>query len=121
MKLRIRGNTIRLRLLRSEVTELAEHGIVSENTSFGGGSVLTYRIVSDGEAEAVASSFDEGIVTVSVPIADLLEWAEEDTRVGIEAESGSLRILIEKDFACPSREDDPDNLDSFPNPELVCT
>ena len=42
-------------------------------------------------------------------------------RVGIEAtqdvgENTELYILMEKDFECLTRPDDPDNADSFPNP-----
>ena len=121
MKLRIRGNSIRLRLLKSEVAQLAEIGAVSEATDFGGGSALIYRIVADPDAGAAAASFEEGIVTVSLPKDEANEWAADDEKIGIEAESGGLSILIEKDFACLTRTDDPDNLDAFPNPELVCT
>jgi len=121
MKLRIRGNSIRLRLLKSEVAQLAEIGAVSEATDFGDGAALIYRIVSDPDSDAVTASFADGIVTVSLPKADALDWANDDDKVGIEAESGGLSILVEKDFACLTRTEDPDNLDAFPNPELVCT
>ena len=121
MKLRIRGNSIRLRLLRREVEELARRGSYSEVTEFGGGSSLTYSIDSSSEAKAVSASFKNEIVSVVVPKEMASEWANTDTQVGINAESDGLKILIEKDFACPTRKDDPDNLDSFPNPEIVCT
>lgn len=121
MKLRIRGNSIRLRLLKSEVARLAESGEVSESTDFGGGAKLTYRLIVDSQAGDVAASFASGVISVNLPAAVAEEWAANDEQVGIEAEIDGLSILIEKDFACLTREDDPDNLDAFPNPELVCT
>ena len=56
-----------------------------------------------------------------VPAETARDWVSHDEQIGIEAESDGLSILIEKDFACVTRKDDPDNLDAFPNPELVCT
>lgn len=121
MKIRIRGNSIRLRLLKGEVARLAETGEVSESTDFGGGIKFTYRLTADAEAEFVTASFSKGVISVLVPSETAREWVESDEQVGIEAESNGVSVLIEKDFACLTREDDPDNLDAFPNPELVCT
>lgn len=118
MKLRIRGNSIRLRLLKSEVAELSGKGSVSETTDFGG-SQLTYTLQSG--SDRIGASFHGGSITVTVPESEIREWAETDEKIGIEAESNGLTILIEKDFACPTRKDDPDNLDAFANPEAVCT
>jgi hypothetical protein len=60
-----------------------------------------------------------GSVVVRVPIADALKWALSN-QVGIEAEQAvdnkpSLRILIEKDFACIDGTEQQ-NADTFPNP-----
>ncbi len=120
MKLRIRGNSIRLRLLQSEVAQLADTGSVSESVEFGPKNRLTYQIMSDQAAGSVNAAFDQQTLTVTVPETEVLEWAKTDG-VGIDAESNGLSILIEKDFACLTRTDEPDNLDAFPNPELACT
>ncbi|REJ77560.1 MAG: hypothetical protein DWQ47_14395 [Acidobacteria bacterium] len=117
MKLRIRGNSIRFRLLKSEVAELAEKGSVSESTDFGD-SRLTYSIV---QGSGTSAGFANGAVTVTVSEEEIRAWADDDSKIGIEADSEGLKILIEKDFACPTRKDDPDNLDAFANPEAVCT
>jgi len=121
MKLRIRGNSIRLRLLKSEVGQLAETGEVSESTDFPGGAKLSYRLVSDADLKEVSAGFENGVVSVFLPSSEADNWAGNDDRVGIEADVNGLSILVEKDFACLTREDDPDNLDAFPNPDLVCT
>lgn len=121
MKLRIRGNSIRLRLLKSEVANLRGTGVVADSTEFPGGSKLTYRIAWEPEAASVSASFVNDVLSVHVPKAELLAWAEDEEKVGIEAEADGLSILIEKDFVCLTRTDDPDNLDAYPNPEIVCT
>ncbi|HUF03519.1 MAG TPA: hypothetical protein VMM38_05020 [Aridibacter sp.] len=118
MKLRIRGNSVRLRLLRSEVGRLASVGEVSESVDFGG-SQFTFKI--EAGTVQIGASFAGGTITVTVPESEIREWAESEDKIGIEADSDGLEILIEKDFACPTRKDDPDNLDAFANPEAVCT
>jgi hypothetical protein len=46
MKLRLQGNSVRLRLTRSEVERLREIGRVEESVDFGAGEVLAYRLQS---------------------------------------------------------------------------
>ena len=46
MKLRLNGNSLRLRLTRPEVTRLREAGTVEQSVDFGLGTVLIYRIQS---------------------------------------------------------------------------
>ena len=54
MKLRIKGDSLRLRLTQGEVRELAQRGVVSDQVRFGPGAHLTYRIASDATAPAMA-------------------------------------------------------------------
>jgi hypothetical protein len=119
MKLRIRGNSIRLRLLKSEVAQLAETGSVSESVVFGPDNELTYSVHAG--SDAVSATFENGVVGICIPETEVRRWAESEEEVGIEAESKGLHILVEKDFVCITRTDDPDNLDAYPNPELACT
>ncbi|MEZ5307924.1 MAG: hypothetical protein R2684_12335 [Pyrinomonadaceae bacterium] len=119
MKLRIRGNTIRLRLLKSEVGQLQADGAVREETGFGSGSRFAYSIRS-ADVPDVTASFENGEIIIGVPFELVAAWAESE-EVGIagsqETPGGNLEILIEKDFVCLTRKDDPDNLDAWPNPE----
>ncbi len=103
MKLRLRKNSIRLRLTQGEVAEFAETGIVEDSVQFGPGSRLSYRLMSATGAAEVSASFEGDIITVTIPLAVGTAWAATD-QVGIEAEQktgsdGDLTILIEKDFA----------------------
>jgi hypothetical protein len=121
MKLRTTGRSIRLRLNQDDVRRFVETGIVEETITFGhsAGSAFGYRLVRSDQP-TLTSNFDNGVITVAVPIDEALEWAETD-RVGIEAvcdndTSAGLAILIEKDFACLTPRAGDDDKGTFPNP-----
>lgn len=123
MKLRLRGNSLRLRLTQGEVNDLVALGSVEEKTAFGPHAQLSYAIAL-GEGPSVSASFDAGAIRVTVPSADARAWATSD-RVGIEAEQTTpgdepLRLLIEKDFACLKPRTGEDDRDAFPNPNPTC-
>ena len=42
MKLRLHGSSIRLRLNRNEVADLAAKGRIADQVDFGAGAILTY-------------------------------------------------------------------------------
>ncbi|HNY40926.1 MAG TPA: hypothetical protein PKJ41_11040, partial [Bryobacteraceae bacterium] len=46
MKLRVKGNSLRLRLTRPEVVRLREDGLVEESADFGAGATFVYRVMS---------------------------------------------------------------------------
>ena len=117
MKLRIRGNSVRLRLKQGEVETLASGNSIVEHTQFPG-SVLTYRLdVSD--EDDITASFDAGSLSVRLPRSAVSTWAATD-QVSLAGESGELALLVEKDFQCLSpgehRSHDDDD-DTFPHPE----
>ena len=126
MKLRIRENSIRLRLKRAEVEQLAAGRSIVEQTCFPN-AVLTYRLDVAEEGEASAE-FDGGNLAICLPKADVTHWAKTD-QVSIIAEqplaeSATLSLLIEKDFTClaPGHhrpcEDDADTF-RHPDADLV--
>jgi hypothetical protein len=122
MKLRVKGNTLRLRLLRSEVERLAHAGVVSDEIRFGVDTdqALKYSVAVTDGVDVVTAQFNDNQILIMIPESDALDWTTTD-RVGIEArqEVGNnteLSILIEKDFECTARPDDPDKADAFPNP-----
>lgn len=109
MKLRIRGNSIRLRLVRSEVARLAAEGRVEERVVFGAGDGdgLTYALVASPEATVVAARLSAGAITVMLPARIAESWAGTDEvtiaaeQPGVGPDGGDvLRILVEKDFTC---------------------
>ncbi len=138
MKLRIRGNSLRLRLLRGEVEQFGETGRVTETIRFGASPAaqLSYILEADGEAQHITTHFADNQITVTVPDKVAKNWVESE-QVSLTSEqpieSGKqngagkngasenvLKILIEKDFLCLDRKNDPDNSDAFPHPTGKC-
>jgi hypothetical protein len=121
MKLRIRADSIRLRLKRGEVDMLAAGTGIIEQTHFPH-SILTFRL-DLAENNEISANFDNGSINVSVPRNKVLDWAGTD-KVSLFAEqqlseAGSLSLLIEKDFTClePGHHRDcEDDVDTFPHP-----
>jgi hypothetical protein len=123
MKLRIKGNSLRLRLTRGEVARLGETGQVEDTIRFGPGVQMTYAL-STAEVAHVQAGFDLSGITVQVPTATVQQWVGSE-QVGFEHEqdlgSGeSLRLLIEKDFACLSVRPHEDDSDAYANPATTC-
>jgi hypothetical protein len=105
MKLRIDGNSIRLRLKRNEVEVLHERGLVEEALDLGPApnAALRYAIAAHAD-ERVAVTHRDGELRVSIPEAWANELATTD-RVGYDFEllqgNGVLiRVLIETDLPC---------------------
>jgi hypothetical protein len=123
MKLRIKGNSIRLRLLRSEVQKFAEAGRISDKVSFGTNG-LRYTLEMSGDVDSILARYATGEISVLIPEQAARDWTtSEDVGFEIEHPLGDgelLSIIIEKDFACLDRPEDPDLADAFPNPNLVC-
>ena len=133
MKLRMRGDSIRLRLTQGEVTALVETGLVEERVTFGPSVSLTYAIATDSKSSKVEAILENGTTTARVVVrapAQLVHaWAKDPKEVGFEAaqdvgttkeEGKTLRILVEKDFACLVERPHEDNADAFPNPNTSC-
>ncbi|MBX3206565.1 MAG: hypothetical protein KF764_15945 [Labilithrix sp.] len=122
MKLRIRGDSIRLRLSQGEVAALAEGGIVEESIGFGPDVALSYAIAFGGTT--LSATLSGPRVEVSVPADVARAWAASDA-VGLEGaqdigQGRTLRILVEKDFACLTTRPHEDDADAFPNPKTSC-
>jgi hypothetical protein len=127
MKLRILGNSMRLRVTRSELQRLQAGETIEECVRFSmaPGASLTYALaVAPGEA-AVGVQYSPQRVAIVLNGSQLQAWCQED-QVGIytSVENGSpegLKLVIEKDFACLDRSH-PTNADAFPNPNAggVC-
>jgi hypothetical protein len=113
MKLRFQGNTLRLRLSQPEVERLGESGLVEEKVMIAPGQILSYSLQISPAGE-VAASFVGGHLSIELPRALATTWIASG-KTGIDASSGSLRMLIEKDFKCLHR-DGPEDAGAFPNP-----
>jgi len=115
MKLRLRGNSIRLRLGKAEVETLAGKGILSETTLFAPGQTLTWTVESSASEKSVRTEYTQAEIHFYIPQAQAEAWATNDT-VGLYAK-GTTQIAIEKDFKCLEERDEEDDKDAFPNPQ----
>lgn len=118
MKLRIKDQTVRLRLSQSEVTELRNQGTLQCHTDFPGSRRLTYGI-SLAPDDNWDAGFDEQGIQIKVPATLLYTWADTD-QVTIQNshafEGSAVDLLIEKDFKCLTARPSEDEGDLFPNP-----
>jgi hypothetical protein len=122
MKIRIKGNSVRIRVTKSEVTRFTEEGRLEERTEFGD-AVLTYALQCSDKYENPSADFKSNVVTVYVPTRVKKEWVETD-QVGFKhkmdlGNDKTLSILVEKDFVCLDHTDE-DQSDNFPNPNRTC-
>lgn len=120
MKLRIQGNSIRLRLSRSEVARVQRKGRIAEAVSFPGGARLEYCLETSGASDRAEARLAGARLTVSFPEAVVRQWASTD-QVSIAADqrleqNHELSILVEKDFACLTPREGEDESDMFPHP-----
>lgn len=115
MKLRIHGNSVRLRLTQPEVETIKTGGTVSETVTLGD-QVLEYALAVADVAD-VRLSFRNNRLFVELPGKEATNWAASD-QVGIYRET-PLRIAIEKDFQCLHKEDEEDQSNMFPNPDAA--
>jgi hypothetical protein len=112
MKIRIKGNSLRYRLTRSDLSDLAQRKALKEYTEFGD-QVLTYK-VEITEEQALKATFTNQTITLYLS-ENMIKELDETDRVGFEDQSGPLHLLIEKDFTCLDNVAE-DQSDNFPNP-----
>ncbi len=123
MKLRIKGNSVRFRLSKTEVERFAKEGMLHETTNFGN-NVFRYTLQGIEENTMSAELTHAGI-TLLVPSKKLLQWAGSNSQVGISEKMGignneTLSLLLEKDFKCIDANPEEDQADFFENPDKVC-
>jgi hypothetical protein len=126
MKLRIKGNSLRIRVTPSEVKQLLCGGEIRDHVQFTAiaGNRLTYELLSSSSEATTSVAYRCGTITVSVSENQLEKWAGSND-VGVYAEvvlgdNEALSVAIEKDFACLDLSD-AENEDTFPNPNVAAT
>lgn len=122
MKIRIKGNSIRYRLSRSEVTRLAETGYLEEQTIFPKNRFL-YALQMVGNQQELTAEFTGSKISIYMPASFVKDWPANNT-VGIDCkmaltETDSLYLLVEKDFICLD-ETSEDQSDNYENPNKSC-
>lgn len=120
MKIRIKGNSVRMRITRSELDKIGTDGEITEKTEFGHAALIYILKVAD--IDELYATFDNNTITMLVPRSFARQWVDTD-RVGFEhnmdlGNGKKLFLLIEKDFKCLD-ETHEDQTDNFDNPLLV--
>jgi Family of unknown function (DUF7009) len=128
MKLRIRSNSVRVRLDRKDLAKLLERGRVIDVRRFGPGSDHTFTyavVVSAAPHDHPHAHYSTGFLVVTIDRGDAESWSA-GSQVGFDheqtVESGTVRVILEKDFACLDRPegDSAEDAWAFPNPSPVC-
>lgn len=105
MKLRIQGNSLRLRLSEAEVAQFADAGQVEETITFSPDetNALRYLLQQTSESD-VSVRFSSNTITVSIPETMAQKWVDTDL-IGFDdlidlGNEKQLRIVVEKDLDC---------------------
>lgn len=122
MKIRIKDNSIRLRLTRGEVDAMRENGVVTSNTGFPGGRQFSYSLESSPASVNPGAFYSDNEIRVRLPETVVLAWVTTE-QVSIEGkqvldDGETLSILVEKDFACLAPRPDEDESDMFAHPDV---
>jgi hypothetical protein len=122
VKIRIRENSIRFRLSKSEVDAFERDGHLENKTEFGFADFVYGIQILDG-IDSLAATYIGNKMTLFVPLSMRKEWTTTDM-VGYNGTMNigpgkTLNLLLEKDWACIDKSDEDQN-DSFPNPNLAC-
>ena len=118
MKLRIKGNSLRLRISQQEMAALLRNGEIEETIRFGSAADanLTYALRLAASPQDIGLDYRAQRVTILLSTAAATRWSRTDD-VGIYGDSESgVALLVEKDYACLDG-DDPQDEDAFPNPK----
>ena len=126
MKLRLKGDSIRVRLDRPDIERLNNEGRVDDAVRFGPGLAFSYAVeVGPAPRGRPSASYAAGSLLIRIDPEDAEEWLGGD-RLGFDhvqpVDGGAVRVLLEKDFACIDRPagEEADDAYAFPNPSAVC-
>jgi Family of unknown function (DUF7009) len=128
MKLRLKGNSIRVRMDRKDLAELLGCGRTIDVVRFGPGPARTFTYeVKLGTAprNQPRADYIGGHLVVTINRDDAEAWLTGD-RIGFDHrqlmdDGGAIRVIVEKDFACLDRPpgDEEEDAWAFPNPSSI--
>ncbi len=122
MKIRIKGNALRLRLSKTDLRMLEENKTVTEKISFGV-SELLYELKPTDAFNVLSASFEINKISILIPTSFSTVWNKNDiVSIDVQQNIGNnetLYILVEKDFQCLDKTTE-DQTDYFINPNTTC-
>jgi hypothetical protein len=126
MKLRIKGNSLRLRVSRSEVQRLVDIGRVKETIQLGldRAARITYALEHAPVSHEITVHHQAQEITVVLSSESTRRWADSPEEVGLygrlDVYNGELIVSVETDLACLDGSV-AENEDTFPNPNRGAT
>lgn len=117
MKIRIKGNTVRYRLTKSEVQQMKIKGFVEENTIFPL-NTFTYKLIAQKGIDKLEAEFLYHTITLFMPEKEAKTWFDSD-RITYRNTFEKLTLIVEKDFVCLDHTDE-DQSDNYENPNKTC-
>ncbi|WP_077398920.1 DUF7009 family protein [Cellulophaga omnivescoria] len=119
MKIRIRENSVRYRLTKSEVEAFCKRGYFIQQTEFNT-SLFCYEIRTKDGIRNLETDFKNNTISIYVPNSYTTDW-HTNSIVGFSntyttKQGKELSILVEKDFVCMD-ETVEDQSDNYPNPK----
>ncbi len=119
MKLRLKQNTIRIRLARDEVEALMLNGSARSQTRFAIQQCLKYHInLTNSDLPTIA--FSDQTIVVSLPMEQLGDWHNNELvgfswNISLEGDE-QVSLLVEKDFQCLTARSGEDESNLYENP-----
>lgn len=115
MKIRIKDNSIRLRLSKTEVDNLCKNGRVQASTQISTNLQFIYSLKINSHWGV---RFQDNLLEVLIPDDLILNWSSNEI-VGfdtvIDNNDNGLKLLVEKDFKCLTPRDENEE-DHYENP-----
>jgi hypothetical protein len=121
MKIRIKGNSVRFRLTKTEVETFGKTGSIAEVTHFES-KAFTYALVAKSGITELEADFVDSAITIYFPKSEQESWVTNQ-KVGYSNSADwndprALSLLVEKDFTCLDNTIE-DQSDNYPNPKLA--
>jgi len=123
MKIRIKDNSVRLRLTRTEVEKFANEKYIEGKTDFGN-AVFVYAMRCNETVEEICADLSDNKITMHIPVSIAEAFVNTDA-VGFQQDQlldngRKLFLLFEKDFKCIDGEVLEDQSDNYENPSAIC-
>ncbi len=112
MKIRIKGNSLRYKLTRTDVQAFITNGLLEAQINFAD-TILTYAL-RQTEHNELSATYEDNKITLFMPHTMVVEWNDLNT-VGFGQDIDGLYLLVEKDLVCLDNVEE-DQSDNYPNP-----
>ena len=120
MKLRTRGNSIRLRLEQHEIKNLVTQGAITESIAFAPNQSFKYTLAASDNGE-FSSKYQNGEIRIEIPLSLAKGWSESEEEGIYQTLNPNtdfeVKLAVEKDFQCLHKRPDEDESGLFPNPK----